>query len=99
VHPRSAGHGLNMQLGPGHTLIWFDNPLPLEDYLQTIKRLARPGQKKVVTVFHLVTRGTLDATVVPVLRGKDDAQDTVRKYIRDLRKEWKDNASRRSGQG
>lgn len=85
VHPRSAGLGLNLQLGPGHTLIWFDNPLPLEDYLQTIKRLARPGQRKVVKVFHLVTRETIDATIVPILRSKNDAQDAVRKYIRDLR--------------
>ena len=73
-----------MQHGPGHTLVWFDNPLPLEDYLQTIKRLARPGQKRVVKVFHLVTRGTLDARVVPLLRDKNDAQDAVRKYIRDI---------------
>jgi len=97
VHPRSAGHGLNMQLGPGHTLIFFDNPLPLENYLQTIARLARSGQKRVVKVFHLVTLGTLDATVVPVLRGKDDAQDTVRKYIRDLRKEWTDRHGLQGG--
>lgn len=84
IHPRSAGHGLNMQHGPGHTLIWFDNPLPLEDYLQTIKRLDRPGQKKLVRVYHLVAQRTVDAKVVPVLRGKDDAQDTVKRYIRDL---------------
>lgn len=89
VHPRSAGHGLNMQHGPGHTLIWFDNPLPLEDYLQTIKRLDRPGQAKTVRVYHLVTRGTVDAAVVPALRGKDDAQDAVKKYIRDLRRDWR----------
>lgn len=88
IHPRSAGHGLNMQLGPGHTLVWFDNPLPLEDYLQTIKRLDRPGQKKLVRVYHLITRGTVDAKIVPVLRGKDDAQDTVKRYIRDLRRKW-----------
>jgi len=86
IHPASAGHGLNMQLGPGHILVFFDNPWPLELYMQTIKRLARPGQKKPVKVFHLVTRGTLDETVVPVLRAKEDAQDTVRKYIRDLRR-------------
>lgn len=90
VHPRSAGHGLNMQLGPGHTLIWFDNPLPYEDYAQTNKRIDRPGQKKTVRVYHLVTRNTVDAKVVPVLRGKGDAQDIVKRYIRDLRKQWSD---------
>lgn len=89
IHPRSAGHGLNMQHGPGHTMVWFDNPLPLEDYLQTNKRLDRPGQKKIVRIYHLVTRGTIDAKVVPVLRDKDNAQDTVKRYIRDLREKWK----------
>ena len=88
VHPRSAGHGLNMQYGPGHMLIWFDNPLPFEDYAQTIKRLDRPGQKKTVRVYHLVTQRTVDALVVPSLRNKDNAQDTVKRYIRDLRRRW-----------
>lgn len=85
IHPQSAGHGLNMQLGPGHTLVFYDNPSPLELYLQTIKRLDRPGQKKPVKVYHLTTRGTIDQAIVPSLRGKEDAQDAVRKYIRDLR--------------
>jgi len=89
VHPRSAGHGLNMQYGPGHTLVWFDNPLPLDDYLQMNKRLDRQGQKKTVRVYHLVTQKTADAKVVPALRGKDDAQNAVKTYIRDLRRKWK----------
>lgn len=88
VHPASVGHGLNMQKGPGHTLIFFDNPWPLELYLQLIKRLARSGQKKVVRVYHLTTMGTVDERVVPALRNKDDAQDAVRRYIRDARKRY-----------
>lgn len=88
IHPRSTAHGLNMQYGPGHTLVWYDNPLPFEDYAQTIKRLDRPGQKKTVRVYHLVTQGTVDAKVVPALRGKGDAQDAVKRHIRDLRNTW-----------
>ena len=93
LHPASAGHGLNMQLGPGHNMIFFDNPWPLELYLQVIARIARSGQKHSVRVTHLVTRGTLDATVVPRLVSKNDAQDTVRKYIRDIRDgvEWEND--------
>lgn len=85
IHPQSAGHGLNMQYGPGHTLLFFDNPFPLELYMQTIKRIARPGQKKPVKVIHLTTRGTIDEAVVPGLIEKDKSQDRVRQYIRDLR--------------
>jgi SNF2 family DNA or RNA helicase len=88
IHPRSAGHGLNMQYGPGHTLVFFDNPSPLEDYEQLIKRIARPGQKKPVKVYHLTTRGTIDEVVVPNLREKKSAETAVRKYIRDLRIEF-----------
>lgn len=88
IHPVSAGHGLNMQLGPGHTIIYFDNPLPLEAYAQTIRRLDRPGQKKIVRVYHLVTQRTVDAKVVPALINKDNAQDAIKRHIRDLRKEW-----------
>lgn len=86
VHPQSAGHGLNMQKGPGHILVFYDTPASLELYLQIIKRLARPGQKKLVKVIHLVTKGTLDALTVPRLRNKESAQDTVILYLRDLRK-------------
>lgn len=92
IHPRSAGHGLNMQHGPGHTLVWFDNPLPYEDYAQTIKRIDRPGQKKTVRVYHLITQKTVDAKVVPVLMGKGNAQDIVKRYIRDLRRKWSEAA-------
>ncbi len=85
IHPMSAGHGLNMQKGPGHTIAFFDNPRPLEVYLQVIARLDRPGQAKQVKVFHLTTRGTVDEAIVPSLREKNDTQDAIRKYIRDIR--------------
>jgi SNF2-related domain len=92
IHPRSAGHGLNMQHGPGHTLIWFDNPLPYEDYAQTIKRIDRPGQKKIVRVYHLITQHTVDTKIVPILMGKGSAQEIVKKHIRDLRRKWSEAA-------
>lgn len=85
IHPASAGHGLNMQLGPGHTINFFDNPWSLELYQQIIARLDRSGQKRPVRVFHQVTRGTLDEKVIGDLRMKRSAEETVRKYIRDLR--------------
>lgn len=86
VHPQSAGHGLNMQLGPGHILVFFDTPASLELYQQTIKRIARPGQKRLVKVIHLVARGTLDALAVPKLRNKESAQDSVIDFLRRLRR-------------
>lgn len=44
IHPASAGHGLNLQFG-GRRLIWYHPTWSAELYAQTVKRLARPGQK------------------------------------------------------
>lgn len=86
VHPRSAGHGLNMQYGPGHILVFFDNPLPLDPYLQLRKRMDRSGQSRICKVIHIVTAGTVDAKVVPVLQAKDNAQMAVKSYITNIRR-------------
>lgn len=43
IHPASAGHGLHLQYG-GRRLIWYAMTWSPEQYIQTIKRLARPGQ-------------------------------------------------------
>lgn len=87
VHPASAGHGLNMQLGPGHILVFFDTPASLELYLQLIKRIARSGQKRLVRIIHLVAQGTLDKLAVPRLMKKEGAQETIMQYIRARRAE------------
>lgn len=86
LHPQSAGHGLNMQLGPGHILVFFDTPAGLEPYLQVIKRIARQGQKRLVRVYHLVTQDTLDATMVPRLVKKESAQASVIGRLQELRR-------------
>ena len=85
VHPQSAGHGLNMQKGPGHTLVFFDTPASLELYLQIIKRLDRPGQAKVVKVIHLIVKKTIDAFCVPRLENKESIQEEIVQYIRAIR--------------
>lgn len=59
LHPASAGHGLNLQDG-GNTLIWYTVPHSLEHYIQTNGRLDRMGQKKPVTIYRLITKGTRD---------------------------------------
>ena len=42
-HPKSAGHGLNLQAG-GNIIIWFGLPWSLELYQQANARLYRQGQ-------------------------------------------------------
>lgn len=89
VHPQSAGHGIQLQLGSGHTIIFVDTPPGLESYVQMVKRISRSGQKRVVRVVHIVTRGTLDALAVGKLKNKESAQNAIISHLRELRKQLK----------
>lgn len=51
LHPRSAGHGLNLQKG-GANMLFYTAPWSLELWQQSIGRLYRTGQKRSVTVYH-----------------------------------------------
>ena len=76
ISPASAGHGLNIQKG-GHILIWFSLVWSLEMYQQTNARLWRQGQEEVVTIHHIVTRGTVDEDVLAALEHKDTTQQNL----------------------
>jgi len=86
VHPQSAGHGLNLQSGGRH-VVFFDLPWSLELYQQVIGRLARQGQKFIVYVHHIVTKGTLDEHVLKSLEGKFDVQEYLFKLLKKLRRQ------------
>ena len=86
AHPRGSGHGIQLQKGPGHNLVYFDIPYPLLNYLQFIKRIDRRGQRSdFVKVFHIITRGTIDEGLVPRLREKESTQEYLLQRLRALR--------------
>lgn len=91
IHPMSAGHGLNLQKGPGHIMVMYDLIFSLRYYLQTIGRLDRQGQKNPVLVYLLVAQGTRDEVVADALVKKEDAQDKLfsilKRLIRKLKKQ------------
>lgn len=76
VHPQSAGHGLNLQMG-GSTAIWFGLTWSLELYNQANARLYRQGQKNTVVIHHIITRGTIDEDVMKALERKDVGQEAL----------------------
>ena len=77
IHPASAGHGLNLQAG-GSTLIWFGLTWSLELYQQTNARLWRQGQQsETVVIHHIITRGTIDETIMNALKRKDRTQTAL----------------------
>lgn len=51
LHPKSAGHGLNLQKG-GCNVLFYTAPWSLELWQQSIGRVYRTGQKRSVTVYH-----------------------------------------------
>ncbi|MGO4996009.1 SNF2-related protein [Oribacterium sp. Sow4_G1_1] len=76
ISPASAGHGLNLQEG-GHILIWYSMIWSLEMYQQTNHRLDRQGQKEVVSIHHIITKGTVDEEVMKALDEKDLTQEKL----------------------
>lgn len=86
AHPKSAGHGLNLQYG-GHRVVFYGLPWSLEEYAQSCKRVHRRGQREPVTVFRLLLKDTIDERVAKVLEGKGSTQ---RDLLQALRRELRD---------
>lgn len=75
MHPQAGGHGLDGLQHVMRYVVWFSLHFSLELYLQLNGRIERQGQVKPVTVFHLVTQGTVDETALATLQRKQSAQD------------------------
>jgi SNF2 family DNA or RNA helicase len=69
LHPKSAGHGLNLQHGGCH-VVFLSLPWSLELYEQTIGRLHRSGQRHDVWCYILITRKTIDQRIFDALQQK-----------------------------
>lgn len=84
LHPQSGGHGLNLQFG-GHHMIIYSASYSLEQMSQVVKRIDRQGQKVPPEVHYLVARNTIDEVIVEVLQTKEDNQremlHRLREYI------------------
>lgn len=62
IHPRSAGHGLNLQDG-GADLIWYGPQWSRDLWEQLNARLWRRGQKSTVRVYVIETADTIDQII------------------------------------
>jgi SNF2 family DNA or RNA helicase len=69
VHPKSAGHGLNLQHGGCH-VVFLSLPWSLELYEQTLGRLHRSGQKSPVWCYVFLTDKTVDHKIWAALHDK-----------------------------
>lgn len=76
AHPKSIGHGLNLQ-GGGRHVIWFSPTWDRELYDQLNARVARTGQTEVTEIYHLLCGGTMDDCVMTSLENKDKEQNAL----------------------
>lgn len=84
MHPRvdvlgaqlKAG-GLGVDLTRARHAIYFSLDFSLADYLQTRKRLHRPGQAHRVVYTHLIAAGTVDESIYGALRRREEVVTTV----------------------
>lgn len=88
AHHASAGYGLNLQQG-GHVIVWYGMTWSLEQYLQANARLNRQGQEHTVTIYHLLTTGTIDSQVMRALERKEKGQNALLEAIKLRRDSYK----------
>ena len=81
VHPKSAGHGLNLQFGGCH-MVFLSLPWSLELYEQTIGRLHRSGQAHAVWVYVMMTNKTIDEKIWGALHDKRAVSDIAMEELK-----------------
>lgn len=85
-HPESISLGLNLQ-GSCFNMCWYGLTWSMAQYVQTIDRIYRQGQKSPNVVVHrILARNTIDARVLSVLDRKEKTQDDFLKLLGGLRK-------------
>ena len=81
VHPKSAGHGLNLQHG-GCKMVFVSLPWSLELYEQTVGRLHRSGQLHDVWVYIMSTQKTIDEKIWSALQDKRAVSDIAMEALK-----------------
>ncbi|QJC53070.1 DEAD/DEAH box helicase [Paenibacillus albicereus] len=82
LHPKSAGHGLNLQESSCQTVVWFDQIWSLEEDQQANARVHRQGQTRSIVVMRLVAEGTMDEEAVAALESKAAGQDALMEAVK-----------------
>lgn len=97
LHPKSAGHGLNLQESSCQTVVWYDQIWSLEEDQQANARIYRQGQTRRIVVMRLVAEGTMDEDVMAALESKASGQEELMQAIKARIERIKDNSSNNLG--
>jgi SNF2 family DNA or RNA helicase len=81
IHPKSAGHGLNLQYG-SNILVFFSLNWNLEEHLQVIERIGPVRQKQAglnrpVFLYYLLAKDTIDIDMMDRLSTKKSVQEIL----------------------
>lgn len=77
--------GVGIDLTRARYQVYFALDYNLGNYLQTRKRIHRPGQTRAVTYLHLLAAGTIDETVLAALEERNDVVTAVMDGVRQAR--------------
>ncbi len=83
IHPKSAGHGLNLQFG-GNKIIFLSLPWSLELFEQTVGRLHRSGQTRDVWCYVVMCNKTIDERIFDALHDKKSLAELALAELSDL---------------
>jgi SNF2 family DNA or RNA helicase len=81
LHPKSAGHGLNLQHG-GHHIVWLSLPWSLELFEQANGRLHRSGQRHDVWCYVMIANQTVDEKIWAALHSKQVISDIAMESLK-----------------
>jgi SNF2 family DNA or RNA helicase len=81
LHPKSAGHGLNLQHG-GHHIVWLSLPWSLELFEQANGRLHRSGQRHDVWCYVMIANQTVDEKIWAALHSKQAISDIAMESLK-----------------
>ena len=57
--------------------VYYSLHYSLGDYLQSLRRVHRPGQERPVTYYHMIARGTVDEAVYKALQSRQEVVEAV----------------------
>lgn len=80
VQIQSGGAGVDFSRAA--YCVYYSTGFSLANYLQSLKRLHRPGQTRPVRYYHLVARGTVDEVVYRSLDAKQEVIESVLSYLK-----------------
>jgi len=69
--------GVGVNLSRAAYAIYYSVGFSLGDYLQSLARVHRPGQRRPVTYYHLVARNTIDERVYEALEARQDLVEAI----------------------